>query len=159
MLEDVTQLGPQGLAAETSQPLGHVGGVARLAHLAVADDVDAGRLLALDHFAHRAAHAVGEHALIDLAPFLFGEHQLDQLLGPGEAAGVRGQDAIDAAFHELLLAAQYVARPPLASMHCAVMKLAASDARKCTTAATSSAVPNRPIGALLSITCVDSGGS
>src|SRR4026208_170540 len=116
-----------------SRPVPHVGVPGLLLPPARAAALPAGRL-ALDHFAHRAAHAVGEQVIIDFTPFLFGEHQLDQLLGPGETAGVRGQDAIDAAFHGV--APQYGARPPLASMHCAVMKLAASDARKCTTAAT-----------------------
>ena len=70
MLEDVAQLRPVGFAAETREPFGHVGGVARLAHLAVADDVDAGLLLALDDFAHRVAHALGEQACVDVASFL-----------------------------------------------------------------------------------------
>ena len=41
------------LSAEAGQPVLHVGGVARLAHLAVVDDIDAGLHLTTHHRGHR----------------------------------------------------------------------------------------------------------
>ena len=86
-------------APEAVEPVLHVGGVARLAHLAVADDVDARLQLLFDHVRHRRADARAERGRIDRHAFLLREHRADEIVGAREAAGVRGEDAVDAAFH------------------------------------------------------------
>jgi hypothetical protein len=50
----------EGLATETGQAFMDVGGVANLARLAVADDIDADRNLTRDDIGHRLAHLPGK---------------------------------------------------------------------------------------------------
>ena len=73
-------------AAEPVEPVQHVGGVAGLARLAVVDHVKPGLQLPLDHLGHGPGHlrAVG------VGP---------EPGGPGQAAGVSGEDALQAGQH------------------------------------------------------------
>ena len=83
------------LAAEAVQPVLHVGGVARLGHLAVVDDVDARRRPGGSTTSlHRGGDAIGERALVDRDAVALRPHDLDQVVGPGQAAGVGRQDAV-----------------------------------------------------------------
>ena len=88
-------------AAEAVEPLQHIGGVARLRHFAVVDDVDAG----LDLLARRLEHRLGDPALerrrIDLVAALRRDDHLDQIVRPRQAAGMGGQEPVDAV-HGLL---------------------------------------------------------
>ena len=86
-------------AAEAGEPVLDVGGVARLRHLAVVDDVDAGLDLLLDDLGHRRAHARGERRRIDRHALLLGVHHADEIVRPRQAAGVGGEEALGAAFH------------------------------------------------------------
>ena len=86
-------------AAEAVEPVLDVGRVARLRHFAVVDQVDAGLGLLADHLCDRRAHARGQRRAIDRHAFLLGVHHADQVVRPRQAAGVRGQKALGAAFH------------------------------------------------------------
>src|SRR5271166_994171 len=87
------------LAAKSVQPVLDVGRVARLAHLTVIDDVDAGLDLLFDDRRHRRSDARLERRHIDRHPFLFGEHRAHEIVRTGQAAGMRRQEALGAAFH------------------------------------------------------------
>ena len=89
-------------AAEPVQPILDVGHVARLAHLTVADDVDIGVGLLADDLRHRLADAGLERRPINRRAFLLGEHHLNQVVGSGQAAGMRCQKAFGATNHDLL---------------------------------------------------------
>jgi hypothetical protein len=58
------------LAAEAGDTVGHVGGEARLAHLAVADHINARPRLFTDHLVHRRLDAGGEGSRIYRLPRL-----------------------------------------------------------------------------------------
>jgi hypothetical protein len=81
------------------QPIFDVGGVARLAHLAVVDDVDAGLDLLFDDCRHCRADARLERGRIDRHPLLLGEHRAHEIVGTRQAPGVGCQEALGAAFH------------------------------------------------------------
>ena len=85
-------------AAEARQPVLDVGGVARLRHLAVVDDVDAGLDLLADDLGHRRADRARRAPRLDRHAFLLGEHHADEVLRPRQAAGMRGEKALGAAF-------------------------------------------------------------
>jgi hypothetical protein len=86
-------------AAEAGEPVFDVGGVARLRHFAVVDDVDAGLALPPHHLGHRAAHARVERRALDRHALLLGIHHADEVVRPRQAAGMRGQEALGAADH------------------------------------------------------------
>ena len=71
--------------------MAHVGRVADLAHLAVADEVDPGIDLVRDSVGDRRAHDALELGVVDRAAVVLSEHDVDDLLGPREAADVCGQ--------------------------------------------------------------------
>ena len=86
-------------AAEPREAILHVGGVARLAELAVVDHVHA-RVRLLPHdLGHRGPGAGGEGGAVDRHPFLPGEHRPHQVVGPRQAAGVRGEEPIATLSH------------------------------------------------------------
>ncbi len=88
-------------AAEPGQPVLDVGRVARLADLAVVDDRDAGVDLLADDLGHRRPDARAQGGAVHRDPLFPGKHSADQVGGPGQAAGVGGQDAVDAPFHRV----------------------------------------------------------
>ena len=88
---------------EPAEAVLHVAEEADLAHLAVGDDVDA----RLDLVAHPIGHRLGDLAVEQLGvvgpavlPLL---QRVEQLVRPGQAADVGGEDAIGAALHGRLL--------------------------------------------------------
>ena len=91
-------------AAEAHEPVLDVGGIARLRHFAVVDDVDAGIDLLAHHLSHRCAHARGERVALDRHALLLGVHQPDQIVGPRQAAGMSRQKSVGAADHRALVA-------------------------------------------------------
>ena len=93
-------------AAETVEPVLDVGGIARLRHFPVIDEVDAGRRLLLHHLRHGGAHARGQSLRLDRDAFLLGVHHADEIVGPRQAAGMGGQKACRASLHGLVLEAR-----------------------------------------------------
>ena len=89
-------------AAEAGKPILHVGGIARLRHLAVIDDVDAGIGLLSHHLGHRRAHPRRQGGALDRHSLFLGVHHADEVVGPRQAAGVGRQEAIGAAYHRCL---------------------------------------------------------
>ena len=83
-------------AAEAGQPVLDVGRVARLAHLTVVDDGDAGLHLLPHGFGHRGADAGPEGRRVDGHAFLLREHHADQVRRPRETAGVGGEECVGA---------------------------------------------------------------
>ncbi len=86
-------------SAESGETVLHVGRVARLGELAVADDVHAALRLGADDLADRGPDARGEGAGVHGHAFLAREHGADEVGGARQAAGVGGQDALDASLH------------------------------------------------------------
>ena len=89
------------LAAEAGEPLLDVGGIADLAGLAVADDIDADRDLVGDDVGHRLGRLAVEFRMIVRLVVILLHQQIDQRLRPRQAADVRRQDAIGAEFHAI----------------------------------------------------------
>ena len=88
---------------ETGEAMPHVGDVADLAHLAIADDIDASRHLLLRHFKHRAPHDPVEfRRIVGFVPILR-KQLIDHVLRPRHAADVRRENAIPAGSHPILL--------------------------------------------------------
>jgi hypothetical protein len=69
-------------AAESIEAILDVGGIARLAHLAIAGDGDAGVHLLFDHLGHRPADSPGECGPVNRDALLLGEHHPDQVVRP-----------------------------------------------------------------------------
>ncbi len=89
-------------AAEAAQSILDVGGVTRLAHFAVVDDIDARIDLLADHLIHRGCDATFERLRVHRHALFLGEHRPDQVFRAGQAAGMGGQEPIGAALHENL---------------------------------------------------------
>jgi len=84
---------------DAAEPLARVGGEVALRLLAVVHDVEAHRDLAPDDLADGGAHEGREGGrIVRTAVVLRGEH-VAEVVGPRQAAGVRGEDALGAAFH------------------------------------------------------------
>src|SRR5262249_41367792 len=77
----------------------NVGGVGRLAHLAVADHVDAGCDLPCDDLVDCLGSLRLEHGGIDGAALLPREDEIAQRFRPRQAAGVGCEDAVFAGLH------------------------------------------------------------
>jgi hypothetical protein len=75
-------------SGETGQPVLDVGGVARLRHLAVVDEIDARVDLFLYHLGNGRADPGRQCGAVDRHPFLLGKHRPDQIIRPRQAAGV-----------------------------------------------------------------------
>ena len=84
---------------EAGEAVAHVGRVADLAHLAIADDIHAGVHLAEGHFADGAGHHGVEFGLVVILPAVLGEELVDDVLGARHAADVGGEDALAALLH------------------------------------------------------------
>jgi hypothetical protein len=92
--------GPETFALfQPAQARHRVGDEARLPHLAIADDVEAGVDLLAHAIAHRVAHPFGIGLLVDRVAVHARQHQLEQIVRPRQAADVRGQDTFGAEFH------------------------------------------------------------
>src|SRR5262249_56505563 len=87
------------LAAEASEPLAHVGGIADLALLTVIDDVDAGGRLLTHDVARGALNARRERRGVDRCTCVHRLEHAEQLRRPRQAPRVGGEDAVRAAFH------------------------------------------------------------
>jgi hypothetical protein len=84
--------------AETGEALAGVRIERHLAHLAIADDVDAGVHLLRNAIADRLTDSFGK----DCAVLVSSAHQLEQVRRPGQAARVCGEDAFGAALHSAM---------------------------------------------------------
>ena len=85
--------------AEPGQPILDVRRVARLAHLAVVDHVDAGFGLLAHDLLDSGCDALGKRSRVDRHALFPGVHHPDQVLRPGQATGVRGEKPLGAALH------------------------------------------------------------
>ena len=84
---------------DAADAVADVGGVGRLAHLAVADHVDTGGDLFGDHLLDRLrARGLKRRRIDGFAVFAL-ENEIDQRLRPRQAAGVGGDDAVGRGFH------------------------------------------------------------
>jgi hypothetical protein len=106
VLGEALDLGPEArerIAArarlEPAQPLAYVGEEPCLGLLAVGDDVQPGGALPRDHVRDGQAFRLGPFGLIDRLPGGRRPHQVEQRGRPGQAANVRGENAIGAALH------------------------------------------------------------
>ena len=86
-------------AAEAVEAVFDVRGVAWLRHLAVVDEVDAGRHLPAHHLGHCRAYPGRQRAALDGHALLLGVHHAHQVLRPRQAAGMRGEKPLGAALH------------------------------------------------------------
>ncbi len=94
---------PRALAfLEAGEALCGIGDEARLAHLAVADDIEPGRGLLAHALRHRALHARRIGLFVDGLAVHAREHQLEQVVGARQAAHMGGQDTVSAQMHRLL---------------------------------------------------------
>ena len=84
---------------EAGVALDHVVAESDLAHLAVADDVDAGLDLLGDDFGDRLLHACRELDRVDRLFVELVPHHADEIVRTREAPGVRRQDTLGAALH------------------------------------------------------------
>src|SRR6476646_6637794 len=86
-------------AAEARQAILDVRRVARLAHLAVVDDVDAGSHLLADDFGDCGFDASRKRVGLDGDAFCLRIHHPYEIVRPRQAAGVRRQEPLAAAAH------------------------------------------------------------
>ena len=105
-----------GFATEAVQSVLYVGRVAGLRHLSVVDDRDPGLSLPLDHLLDRTSDPAGERCFVDGDAVPVGPHHLNEIVGPGQAARVRGQDSIDNRAHPGFLPPVGVATPPVTGL-------------------------------------------
>jgi hypothetical protein len=89
----------RALPAEAGEALAHVGRVADLALLAVVHHVHARVGLLLHDVPGGAAHAGREGGGVGRGARVHRLQHGEEIRGPGEAARVRGEDAVDAALH------------------------------------------------------------
>ena len=89
----------RALAVEAGEPMAHVGRVADLALLAVADDVHARVHLLAHDVADGATHAGLEGGRVGAGAGVQRVQHPGQVGRPGQAAGVRGEDAVGASLH------------------------------------------------------------
>ncbi len=101
-LDEIAVLQRMALATEPVEAILDVGGVARLAHLAVVDEIDAGAHLLAHDLGHRRPDARVERGGIDGHAFFLGEHHPDEIGRARQAPRVRRQEPIGAAHVKLL---------------------------------------------------------
>src|SRR5262249_3343912 len=105
---------------QTGEAVCEVAAEARLRLLAVAGDVDAGRGLVAHHLRDALARVLGERLLVVGLARLLGSHRDDDRRRSHKAAGVGGEEAVLAVFHDEpsmllpLLAQRSRAAPPCA---------------------------------------------
>src|SRR5688500_15499918 len=84
---------------EAAEPLVDIGDEARLAELAVVDNVDAELDLLAHDLAHRAAQPCGMHRVVDGLALLPGVHGLEHIGWPRQAADMGGENSLAASLH------------------------------------------------------------
>jgi hypothetical protein len=104
-----------GLPLEAAVALPDVGAEAGLAHLPVADDIDADLALLGHHLLDGDLDARIELGSIDLLAVHAGPHQLHQLRRPRQAARVRGHDPIRHRPHLQVVSARVIGAEPAGS--------------------------------------------
>src|SRR5919204_316043 len=97
-----TLLGGARIRLDAGDAVPNVSGVGRLAHLAVADHVDAGGELPGDDLVHRLRGFRLERRGIDRGALFALEDEVDQGFRSRQAAGVGGEDAVLAGLHAAL---------------------------------------------------------
>src|SRR5688572_24785712 len=97
---------PRRVAVESRQPMPHVRGIADLAHLAVAHDVEPGVLLQPNDLVHALLQCVLEMLRIDVVAAILSEQQIDDCLRSWKAADVSGEDAVGTCHRDAMLNAQ-----------------------------------------------------
>ena len=89
--------GARNLAGlEAAEAVADVRGIADLAHLAVAHDIDPRRALSGNHIADGRPHGLVERVFVAQRAPILREEDIDDALRPGQAADVRGEDPIPA---------------------------------------------------------------
>src|SRR5262249_46514481 len=101
-LDEIAVLQRMALTAEAVEPVLDVGGVARLAHLAVVDQIDPGAHLLAHDLGDRRSDARVERRWIDGHALFLGEHHPDEIGRARQAPRVRRQEPIGAAHVKLL---------------------------------------------------------
>jgi hypothetical protein len=86
-------------AAEPVEPVLDVGGVARLRHFSIVDQIDARIGLFSDDLGDRRFHPCRQGICVHGDTFLFGVHRPDKVIRPRQTAGMGGQEAVTAALH------------------------------------------------------------
>ena len=87
------------LAAEAVQAVLDVRRIARLAHLAVVNDVEPALDLSLHDLVDRSTHARRQGGGVHGHAFLAREHHPDEIVRPRQAAGMRREEPLGAALH------------------------------------------------------------
>ena len=114
---------------EPEEALSRIGDEARLSHLAVAHDVEPRRRLLPDAACDRFAHVRRIGRLIDRLAIHSRQHHLEEVVGPRQAADMRGQDAIGAQLHATL---RPCSEPhPISSLALRALAFAASVSSSC----------------------------
>jgi hypothetical protein len=90
------------LTAEAGEPVLDVGGIADLAGLAVADDVEADLGLAPDDVTHGPGDDAREFRLIVRLAAVLAQQQRDRVVRPRQAADVGGENAVPTCLHDVL---------------------------------------------------------
>src|SRR5215813_3453583 len=85
------------LPTKAAQPILHVRGIARLAHLAVVDEIDARVHLTPHHLGDRGAYARVERRRVHRHTLFLGVHGADEIGGTRQAPGVRREEPLHAA--------------------------------------------------------------
>ena len=105
------------LFREAGEPVVHIGRIADLAGLAIADDVDANLGLPLDDIEHRLPDCPVEFRGVVGGPAFARIEQPHHRLGARQAADMGGENPLIAGFHVCsLLRLNLMADPPLARM-------------------------------------------
>ena len=81
-------------SAESRQTVLHIGGIGGLGHLAVVDDAHPGIDLAADDLSDRRRDTTLERLTVDRDTISNGPHQLDEVIGTRQAAGVGAGDSM-----------------------------------------------------------------
>ena len=89
----------RAVAIEAGDSVLDVGGIADLAHLAVADDIDAAFHLPDDGVGRGPAHALVEGVRVHRLAVLPGQEQRSDVVWPGKASNVGGENAVSAELH------------------------------------------------------------
>ena len=95
-------LGGARIGLDAADAMTDVGGVGRLAHLAVADDVDAGCDLLGDHIVDRNRRLGFECLRVDRLAGFSTQNNVNQRLRARQATGMRCQDAVGRSLHATL---------------------------------------------------------